>query len=121
MERSFMKIWILRFLALLITSVALAMIIYRTEKWKGPFDYIIEVGANDAEPIVKAVENLEISEIYIKTREATVFEKKPNIFKFTFIVFLIFGIMLGLYYSIYRAIDSFLFRPKKDKSILTQP
>jgi len=117
MERSFKKIWIARFLALLITSVALATIMYHTVKWKSTFDYIIEVGANDAEPIVKAVENLEISEIYIKTREVTVFEKKPSIFKFTFRVFILFGILLGLYYSIYRAIDSFVFWPKKDKSI----
>ncbi len=121
MERSFKKIWISRFLALLIISVVLSTLTFSAVKRIGSFDYKIEVRANDAEPIVKAVENLEISEIYIKTSETSRFENNENIFKHTIVAFLILGAILGLYYSLYCLVSTILFWPKKDKNILTQP
>ena len=121
MERSSKQVWIVRLLALLIMSVVFAILTIFAQNKTGSFDYKIEVRANDTEKIVKAVENLGISDIYIKTRETSWYERNPNTFKYTIGAFLTLGLFLGVYYAIYCLVNAILFRPKKDESLLTQP
>ena len=121
MERPYKQVWISRLLALLIISFACGKLVTYASQRSGSFDYKINVLANDTEQIVKAIENLGISDIKISARETSMYTRNPNIFMNTFAFFCFFGILLGLYYAIYCLVNAILFRPKKDKSVLTQP
>lgn len=122
MERPNQQIWISRLLALLIISVFFATLLTHTIKKVATFDYKITVRANETEIIVKAIENLGISDIDITTKKTSRFTKYPNVlFYNTLSISCSFGMLLGLYYAAYCLVNAILFRPKKDKSILTQP
>lgn len=122
MERTNQQIWISRLLALLTISVVFATFLTYGTKYVASFDYSITVHANETEQIVKAIENLGIPDIHIRTRKISTFMKNTNrVFYNMFGIFCSFGMLLGIYYATYCLVDAILFRPKKDKSILTQP
>ena len=78
MERTNQQIWISRLLALLTISVVFATFLTYATKQVASLDYSITVHANETEKIVKAIENLGIPDIHIRTRKTSTFMKNPN-------------------------------------------
>ena len=112
MEKSKKRIWTTRFIALFITSVAFAALMSSKQKQIGSFDYKLDVRANkaEAETIVRTIESLNISDVYIHVKESSRFERNPDMITNTFSAFVGLGMLLGIYHLIYCLVNAILNR-----------